>query len=176
MLARAQDLNDRQSLYDQHTLPLVKQLRPDSTLWTQHSTERLIFDVLLLESGKLTYWTMGDVAVILIVIISLYLQSYLAINGFIRFIDHTPFFKTTSEILHDLSAFQRILFHFQVEWLVRSWRRSCQCWWQTWTLTKTLKCDSSSSPCCHDCWSMLPIHWTHNKGWHRESAQMNRKS
>lgn len=52
-LCKVQVLESRQELYSRHTKPLINQLRESANMWTVHSTERLLFDTLLIECGKL---------------------------------------------------------------------------------------------------------------------------
>lgn len=40
-------------LYQRHTLALVDLLKQEHTMWTKHSVDRIIFDTLLINSGKI---------------------------------------------------------------------------------------------------------------------------
>lgn len=52
-LCKVQVLESRQELYSRHTKPLINQLKESANMWTVHSTERLLFDTLLIECGRL---------------------------------------------------------------------------------------------------------------------------
>lgn len=52
-LCKVQVLESRQELYSRHTESLINQLKESANMWTVHSTERLLFDTLLIECGKL---------------------------------------------------------------------------------------------------------------------------
>ena len=50
-LAQAQGMADKQELFARHSQEMVDRLQSNSASWTQHSTERLVFETLLMESG-----------------------------------------------------------------------------------------------------------------------------
>ena len=50
-LASRQNLTGRQQLFEVHTQQVVSNLQDGYAGWTQHSTERLVFDTLLMEAG-----------------------------------------------------------------------------------------------------------------------------
>ena len=51
-LSSVQGLSGRQALFDAHTREVILGLQSEYVQWTQHSVERLVFDTLLLQSGK----------------------------------------------------------------------------------------------------------------------------
>ena len=50
--AKVCEFEDRQGLFNQYSGQLVISMKEDYVTWTTHSVDRLIFDTLLLESGK----------------------------------------------------------------------------------------------------------------------------
>lgn len=52
-LANLEGLANRKLLYKTHTKPLLDSFQDTYKVWTTHSVERLVFDVLILEAGWL---------------------------------------------------------------------------------------------------------------------------
>lgn len=53
-LYKVQVMESRQELFSKHTKPLIDHLKETVNMWSVHSTERLVFDTVLIECGKST--------------------------------------------------------------------------------------------------------------------------
>ena len=51
-LSSLHGLENRKELYKTHTKPVLDSFQDTYTVWSAHSVERLIFDVLVIEAGK----------------------------------------------------------------------------------------------------------------------------
>ncbi|XP_022319894.2 dynein axonemal assembly factor 5-like [Crassostrea virginica] len=65
-LYKVQVLESRQELFCRHTKPLIDQLKATAAMWSVHSTERLVFDTLLIECGPVVGDLLDDVVPILV--------------------------------------------------------------------------------------------------------------
>ena len=50
-LASAVGCSDTRELFERHTVDVLASMSDSYALWTQHSTQRLLFDAVLLEAG-----------------------------------------------------------------------------------------------------------------------------
>lgn len=50
-LAKVQGDEGRQALYDKHTKQVLESFQDSYPVWTNHSSDRLVFDMLLMEAG-----------------------------------------------------------------------------------------------------------------------------
>ena len=55
-LSSLHGLENRKELYKTHTKPVLDSFQDTYTIWSTHSVERLIFDVLVIEAGKHYFW------------------------------------------------------------------------------------------------------------------------
>ena len=54
-LSSLHGLENRKELYKTHTKPVLDSFQDSYTVWSTHSVERLIFDVLIIEAGKIFF-------------------------------------------------------------------------------------------------------------------------
>ena len=54
-LSSLHGLENRKELYKTHTKPVLDSFQDTYTVWSTHSVERLIFDVLVIEAGKIFF-------------------------------------------------------------------------------------------------------------------------
>ncbi|XP_062607964.1 dynein axonemal assembly factor 5-like [Saccostrea cucullata] len=65
-LYKVQVMESRQELFSRHTKPLIEELKATVTMWSVHSTERLVFDTLLIECGPVVGDLLDDVVPIFV--------------------------------------------------------------------------------------------------------------
>ncbi|XP_048757748.2 dynein axonemal assembly factor 5-like [Ostrea edulis] len=60
-LYKVQVMESRQELFSKHTKPLIDHLKETVNMWSVHSTERLVFDTVLIECGSVVGDLLDDV-------------------------------------------------------------------------------------------------------------------